>query len=79
MEFRKGGSFKNHLNPESKTVLSDAMLEPSLASASVGDTFQFERLGYFCVDRVDSKPGAPIFNRSVALRDSWAKIQKQSK
>lgn len=79
MEFRKGGSFKNHLNPESKTIITDAKLEPSLALAKIGDNFQFERLGYFCVDCVDSKDGAPVFNRSVALRDSWAKIQKQAK
>ena len=78
MEFRKGGNFKNHLNPESKQVLKGCKLEPSLRAAVVGDRFQFERLGYFCVDLVDSKPGAPIFNRSVALKDSWAKIQKQS-
>lgn len=78
MAFRKGGSFKNHLNPDSKTVISGAKLEPSLGAAVVGETFQFERLGYFCVDPVDSQSGAPVFNRSVALKDSWAKIQKQA-
>jgi glutaminyl-tRNA synthetase len=77
MEFRKGGSFKKHLNPDSKRVLPDCKLEPSLAQAVVGETFQFERLGYYCVDSEDSVPGAPVFNRAVALRDSWAKIQKQ--
>lgn len=78
MAFRKGGSFKNHLNPDSKTVISGAKLEPSLGAAVVGETFQFERLGYFCVDPADSQSGAPVFNRSVALKDSWAKIQKQA-
>ena len=78
MAFRKGGSFKNHLNPDSKTIISGAKLEPSLGAAGVGETFQFERLGYFCVDPVDSQAGAPVFNRSVALKDSWAKIQKQA-
>ncbi|MFT7670014.1 MAG: glutaminyl-tRNA synthetase [Planctomycetota bacterium] len=79
MEFRKGGSFKNHLNPDSKKVLEACKLEPSLALAEPGQTFQFERLGYFCADLGDSKPGAPVFNRAVALRDSWAKVQKQAK
>ena len=79
MEFRKGGSFKNHLNPDSKRVLADCKLEPSLAQAVVGETFQFERLGYFCVDSEDSVAGAPVFNRAVALRDSWAKVQKQAR
>jgi glutaminyl-tRNA synthetase len=78
MAFRKGGSFKNHLNPDSKRVLTACKLEPSLSLAALGDRFQFERLGYFCVDSEDSRPGAPVFNRSVALRDSWAKIQQQA-
>jgi glutaminyl-tRNA synthetase len=56
-------------------VLSDAKVEPSLADAKSGDRFQFERLGYFCVDS-DSKPGNPVFNRTVALKDTWAKIEK---
>jgi glutaminyl-tRNA synthetase len=79
MEFRKGGSFKNHLNPNSKEVLAGCKLEPSLASADPGQTFQFERLGYYVADMLDSKPGAPVFNRAVALRDSWSKVQKQAK
>jgi glutaminyl-tRNA synthetase len=57
-------------------VLTGAKLEPSLASAKAGDRFQFERLGYFCVDK-DSTPGKPVFNRSVMLRDTWAKMQKK--
>jgi len=76
MEFRKGGSFKNHLNPDSRRVRERCQLEPSLASAEPGQRFQFERLGYFCVDTVDGAPGAPVFNQAVALRDAWAKVQK---
>jgi len=52
-------------------------LEPSLAKAAPGSFYQFERLGYFCVDRQDSLPGAPVFNRTVTLRDPWAKIQEK--
>ena len=53
-------------------------LEPSLASAKLGDRFQFERLGYFCVDK-DSKPGALVFNRTVTLKDTWAREQAKGK
>lgn len=76
-DFAEGGSFLDNLNPESLVVVSKAKLEPSLENAEPGAQFQFERSGYFCVDSVDSKPGAPIFNRTVALRDSWAKIAKK--
>jgi glutaminyl-tRNA synthetase len=65
------------LNPESLEVLTGAKIEPSLVSASAGTRFQFERQGYFCVDP-DSRPGTPVFNRTVTLKDSWAKIQKRS-
>ncbi len=68
------GDFRNDLNPNSLEVVS-AFVERSLAGAKVGDTMQFERLGYFCVDR-DSKPGRHVFNRTVTLRDSWAKAAK---
>lgn len=61
------------LNPDSLTVVQDAMVEPSLQNASPGDSFQFLRLGYFCVDKY-SEPGKPVFNRTVTLKDSWAKI-----
>ena len=54
----------------------DAKLEPSLANAAAGTRYQFERLGYFCVDP-DSKPGKPVFNRTVALKDTWAKVEKK--
>ena len=72
-----GGTFLDNLNPKSLEVLTDCRLEPSLADAEPGSRYQFERLGYFCVDTVDSKPGAPIFNRTVSLRDTWARIQQR--
>jgi glutaminyl-tRNA synthetase len=75
----EGSDYKANLNPESLIVLKSCRLEPSLATAAPGETFQFERLGYFCVDRVDSKPGALVFNRAVTLRDTWAKIEKGQK
>jgi glutaminyl-tRNA synthetase len=77
-EVESGGNFLDNLNPESLKTLPACQLEPSLADAAPGDFYQFLRLGYFCVDSVDSKPGAPIFNRTVTLRDTWAKIQKNT-
>jgi glutaminyl-tRNA synthetase len=68
--------FKEHLNSESLTSLANCMVEPSLADVEPGTCVQFERQGYFCVDLKDSKPGAPVFNRTVGLRDSWAKRKK---
>ena len=65
--------FLTQMNPGSLEVVTDARIEPSLASATPGTRYQFERLGYFCVD-TDSRPGAPVFNRTVGLRDSWAKV-----
>ncbi len=70
----KDRDFKEFVNPRSLSAV-EAKLEQSLASAEVEQHFQFERTGYFVVDNVDSKPGAPVFNRSVPLRDSWAKQQ----
>ncbi len=70
-------SFIEHLNPESLTVLTDCVVEPSLALAEPGGSFQFEREGYFCVDNKDSSPDRLVFNRTVTLRDSWAKIENQ--
>jgi glutaminyl-tRNA synthetase len=64
------------LNPHSLDVIKEAMLEPSLKTACPGEKYQFERLGYFCADSEDSKPGAPVFNRTVTLRDTWARLQK---
>jgi glutaminyl-tRNA synthetase len=71
-----GRTFLDLLNPESLRVLIGSQAEPSLAVATVLDRFQFERLGYFCVDP-DSAPGALVFNRTVGLRDSWAKIEQR--
>lgn len=68
--------FQATLNPASLETLTEARLEPALAEAASGARFQFERLGYFCVDTVDSQPGAPVFNRTVALKDGWAKLAK---
>ena len=70
-----GLDFTACLNPKSLEVVANCRLEPSLAGAPVGGRYQFERLGYFCVDR-DSRPGNLVFNRTVALRDSWGKIEK---
>jgi glutaminyl-tRNA synthetase len=72
----EGQDFTANLNPNSLEVIPAAKLEASLANAAVGASYQFERLGYFCVDP-DSMPAAPVFNRTVALRDSWAKIEKR--
>jgi glutaminyl-tRNA synthetase len=70
--------FKEFINPHSLDILSGVLVEPDLAGAKGGDKFQFVRQGYFCVDP-DSKPGRQIFNRTVALRDTWAKIVKKGK
>ena len=53
------------------------MLEPSLAKPAPGSRYQFERLGYFCADRIDHRPEAPVFNRTITLRDTWAKVAQQ--
>jgi glutaminyl-tRNA synthetase len=65
--------WKEFLNPDSREILNNAKLEPSLATATAGDQFQFERLGYFNADAKDSAAGKPVFNRTITLRDSWAK------
>ena len=75
-EVEEGEDFTANLNPTSLEVIAHAKLEPSLATAAVGSRYQFERLGYFCVDP-DSKPGKPVFNRTVALKDTWAKVEKK--
>jgi glutaminyl-tRNA synthetase len=72
----EGRTFLDHLNPSSLEVLPACQAEPSLRSAGVGDRFQFERLGYFCVDP-DSTTGTLVFNRTVSLRDTWAKIEQR--
>jgi len=75
----EGVDWKATLNPRSLEVLKDVKLEPGLASAVPESRWQFERLGYFCADRRDSKPGALVFNRTVTLRDEWARIVKAGK
>ena len=69
----QAGDFSEHINADSLELLDAARMEPGVADAAPGTHLQFERLGYFCVDTVDSRPGTPVFNRTVTLRDSWAK------
>jgi glutaminyl-tRNA synthetase len=76
-QVEEGQEFTANLNPLSLEVVSNAKVEPSLANAPIEGRYQFERLGYFCAD-ADSKPGRPVFNRTVALKDSWAKIEKRA-
>jgi len=73
-----GQPFTALINPQSLEVLAGCQLEPGLAAASAGERYQFERHGYFCVDP-DSRPGAPVFNRTVGLRDTWAKVEKKGR
>ena len=73
-----GGDVAASLNPKSLEVLTGCQLEPSLAGATPGSRYQFERQGYFCVD-LDARPGALVFNRTVTLRDTWARIEKGQK
>jgi glutaminyl-tRNA synthetase len=70
--------YKTNLDPKSLELLTSCRVEPSLAGAAPGSLYQFERQGYFCVDP-DSAPNALVFNRTVSLRDSWAKIEKQGR
>ena len=72
----EGGSFTDHLNSDSLVISKACRIEPSVAWAVAGQRFQFERKGYFCVDEQDSAPGALVFNRTVALRDTWARRKK---
>ncbi|MCZ6851671.1 MAG: glutamine--tRNA ligase, partial [Planctomycetota bacterium] len=74
---KSGKDYREFLNPDSLEVVSDCKVEPSLGKAQPGDRFQFERLGYFCIDR-DSSDGRLVINRTVTLRDSWAKIEQAS-
>ncbi len=73
---RSPADFLDLLNPASLTTLTGCRVEPGLANAEPGQRFQFLRQGYFCADPKDSKPGAPVFNRTVSLKDTWAKIEK---
>ena len=72
----EGEDFTSNLNPNSLEVITNAKLEPSMANVAAGMRVQFERLGYFCAD-LDTKPGKPVFNRTVALKDTWAKVEKK--
>ncbi len=76
---KQAEDFKDCLNPKSLETLTSCRAEPSLAGALPGSRYQFERLGYFCVDSVDSSESKLVFNRTVTLRDNWAKIQKAQK
>jgi len=69
--------FKSFINPNSLTILKECKLEPFMKTAIAGDKFQFERLGYFCADIIDSFPGKLVFNRTVPLRDTWARIENK--
>jgi len=70
----KSRDFLEFLNPNSLEIVPDAVVEPAVAEGKPGDCYQFERQGYFVHDSVDSKPGKPVLNRAVSLRDSWAKV-----
>jgi glutaminyl-tRNA synthetase len=72
-----GDDLESILNPKSLEVLKDCFVEPALGEAQAGDKIQFERTGYFCIDP-DSRPGQPVFNRTVTLKDSWMKIEKKN-
>ncbi len=72
----EGEDWMANLNPDSLEILTGCRVEPSLGAAAPGFLCQFERIGYFCVDSVDSAPGRPVFNRTVSLKDTWAKIEK---
>ena len=76
-ESGESGELTDQLNPNSLEVLTNCQVEPSLAGADPGFRCQFERQGYFCVDARDSSPDKLVFNRTVTLRDTWAKIQKK--
>jgi len=73
-----GGDWKDNINPDSLVVMKNAKLEQGLDQAKPGERFQFLRQGYFCVDK-DSTPEAPVFNRTVALRDTWARVDQARK
>ena len=77
MDTSEGGHFTDYLNPNSLEVVRGARLEPALADAPAGTPVQFERLGYFCADP-DGAPGTPVWNRAVTLRDTWAKVSRES-
>ena len=75
----ESGDFAEYLNPKSLEILNSCRVEPSLQGAAPGGRYQFERVGYFCVDPLDSSGKALVFNRTVTLRDSWARISESFK
>ncbi|MEE8277636.1 MAG: glutamine--tRNA ligase, partial [Thermoanaerobaculia bacterium] len=75
-EVEEHQDWKANLNPRSVEILTGCKVEPSIREAAPGSRYQFERQGYFCVDTKDSSDGRPVFNRTVSLRDTWAKIEK---
>jgi glutaminyl-tRNA synthetase len=78
-DVEEGREFTDYINPDSLVVLKSCMVEPALAEVKPGESCQFERMGYFCADPIDSKPGKLVFNRIVTLKDEWVKIQKSGK
>jgi glutaminyl-tRNA synthetase len=74
-----GDDFTKYLNPKSLEILASCRVEPGLAGVAPGSRYQFERLGYFCVDTKDSSAKKLVFNRIVTLRDTWAKISQKEK
>ena len=72
-----GKDYRENINPQSLEVLKNCKIEPSLKMAEPGQVFQFLRMGYFCIDNKDSKPGSLVFNRTVTLKDTWAKLSKK--
>ena len=74
----ENADYRTYINPQSLEVLKNCFVEPCLAQAAYGSTYQFERLGYFCADP-DTTKGKPVFNRTVTLRDEWAKVEKKQK
>ena len=76
LDAEEGKDFKDYINPDSLEILTGCKLEASLKDAKFGESFQFLRQGYFCVDSKNSSPEKLVFNRTVGLRDSWAKMQK---
>ena len=76
-ESDEGKDWKHYLNPDSLKILDHCLIEPTLAAAKPGERFQFLRQGYFCADDKDSNPDHLVFNRTVTLRDTWAKILKK--
>ena len=78
-EIADGADWLSNVNPKSLEVLTACRLEPILANAKPGERYQFERLGYFYVDPVDSTKNKPVFNRTVTLRDTWANVQRAGK